>query len=78
MSVSNLGGSSGFDPTQMATQFFKKADANSDVGIDKAELKTMVSQGPSSGNGAPNIDKVFATVDTNSDGKIDEAENAIR
>ena len=46
MSISGIGSQSGFDPTQMASQFFKKADANGDGGIDKAEFKTMLSQGP--------------------------------
>jgi hypothetical protein len=76
MSISSIGGSNGFDPTQMAKEFFKKADTNSDGGIDKAELKTMLSNKPGGSKGAQDIDKIFAEVDTNSDGKIDETENA--
>jgi hypothetical protein len=73
MSISSAGS---FNPTQMAQDFFKKADTNGDKGIDKAELKTMMTNGPNGGSGAPDVDKVFAQVDTNSDGKIDETENA--
>jgi hypothetical protein len=76
MSISGIGSSTGFDPTQMAQKFFKKADANSDGGIDKTELKTMLSNRPGGNKGAQDTDKIFAEVDTNSDGKIDETENA--
>jgi len=76
MSISGIGSSAGFDPTQMAQKFFKKADANGDGGIDKSELKTMLSNGPGGSKGAQDIDKIFAEVDTNNDGKIDETENA--
>jgi hypothetical protein len=75
MSISGIGSSAGFDPTQMAQKFFKKADANSDGGIDKSELKTMLSNGPGASKGAQNIDTIFAEVDANNDGKIDETEN---
>jgi hypothetical protein len=74
MEISGIGSS--LDSTQMAQNFFKKADSNSDGSIDKAELKTMLSNGPGGGKAAGNIDKIFAEVDTNSDGKIDETENA--
>jgi len=77
MSVGSIGSSGSFDPTQMASQFFKKADANNDGGIDKSELKTMLSNGP---NGKTmtdaQVDKIFSEADTNGDGKIDKTENA--
>jgi len=77
MSISSIGSSGSFDPTQMADRFFKKADANNDGGIDKSELKTMLSKGP---NGKTMTDaqvgKLFSDADTNGDGKIDETENA--
>ena len=44
MSISGIVSQSGYNPTEMAAQFFKKADANGDGGIDKAEFKTMMSQ----------------------------------
>lgn len=70
--MNSIGGSSGFDPARMAAELFKKADTNSDGGIDKSELKAMMSsKGP-----ADNVDKVFASADTNGDGKIDSTENA--
>lgn len=73
MSVSGIGSS--FDSTQMAQQFFKKADTNGDDAIDKDELKTAISQGKGKGNDSVDIDKIFAEVDTNGNGKIDESEN---
>ena len=77
MSISSIGSSSSFDPTSMAKEFFKKADANGDGGIDKSELKTMLSNG-SSGKKVTDaeVDKLFTAADTNGDGKIDETENA--
>jgi Ca2+-binding EF-hand superfamily protein len=71
MSVSSIGGSGGFDPVRMADEFFKKADSNGDGGIDKAELKTMISQGPGGGD----VDKAFAEADTDGDSMINQAEN---
>jgi len=60
MSISGIGSSAGFDPTQMAQKFFKKADANGDGKIDETEnanqMKKMAAQGgPQSGGaqGAP-------------------------
>jgi hypothetical protein len=76
MSISGIGSSTSFDPTQMAQKFFKKADANGDGGIDKSELKTMLSKGPGGSKGTQDVDKMFAEMDTNGDGKIDETENA--
>jgi Ca2+-binding EF-hand superfamily protein len=75
MSISGIGSSTSFDPTQMAQKFFKKADTNSDGSIDKSELKTMLSNGPGGNKNTQDIDKIFAEVDSNSDGKIDETEN---
>jgi hypothetical protein len=75
MSINSIGSSTNFDPTQMAKEFFKKADANSDGSIDKTELKTMLSNGPNGKNGAKDIDKIFAKADTNGDGKMSETEN---
>ena len=77
MSIGSIGSSGSFDPTQMASRFFKKADANSDGGIDKSELKTMLANGPGAKSTSDaDVDKIFAKVDTNSDGTIDESENA--
>jgi hypothetical protein len=76
MSISSVGGVGSFDPTQMAKDFFKKADANGDGKIDKSELKTMLSKGPNGQSMTDAlVDKIFAEVDTNGDGKIDQTEN---
>jgi hypothetical protein len=77
MSISGIGSSTGFDPTQMAKDFFKKADTNNDGVIDKSELKTMLSNGPNGKSMTDaQVDKIFAEIDTNGDGKIDQTENA--
>jgi Ca2+-binding EF-hand superfamily protein len=76
MSISGIGNSSSYDPTQMARAFFRKADQNGDGSIDKSELKTALSQGSKNGKGAQDIDKIFAEADTDGNGKIDETENA--
>jgi hypothetical protein len=73
LSISSTGG---FDQTQMASQMFKKADANSDGGIDKTELSTMMANGPGGAKGSTDVDKIFSEADSNGDGKIDETENA--
>jgi Ca2+-binding EF-hand superfamily protein len=75
MSISGIGSQSGFDPTQMAVQFFKKADANGDGGIDKAEFKTMLSQGPGGQTGTTDTDKIFSEIDADGNGTISQAEN---
>ena len=73
MEISGIGSS--FDPAQMAANFFKKADANGDGGIDKSELKAALSSGPNGGKAAENIDSVFAEADSDGDGKINQTEN---
>jgi Ca2+-binding EF-hand superfamily protein len=75
MSISGIGSQGGFNPTKMAAQFFKKADGNGDDGIDKAELKKMLSNGPTGNRGGTDIDKVFSEVDADKNGKISQAEN---
>jgi hypothetical protein len=77
MSVSSISGSGSFDPTQVASNFFKKADTNGDGSIDKSELKTALSSG-SNGQTVTNadVDKIFKAADTDGDGKISESENA--
>lgn len=75
MSISGIGSQRGFDPTQMAGQFFKKADANGDGGIDKAEFKTMLSQGPGGQTGTMDTDKIFSEIDADGNGTISQAEN---
>jgi Ca2+-binding EF-hand superfamily protein len=75
MLISGIGSQSGFDPTQMAAQFFKKADANGDGGIDKAEFKTMLSQGPGGQTETMDTDKIFSEIDTDGNSTISQAEN---
>ena len=75
MSISGIGSQSGFDPSQMAAQFFKKADVNGDGGIDKAEFKTMLSQGPGGQTGTMDTDKIFSEIDADGNGTISQAEN---
>ena len=75
MSISGIGSQRGFDPTQMAAQFFKKTDVNGDGGIDKAEFKTMLSQGPGGKTGTMDTDKIFSEIDADGNGKISQAEN---
>ncbi|MBA4397540.1 MAG: hypothetical protein C0394_09195 [Syntrophus sp. (in: bacteria)] len=75
MSISGIGSQSGYNPTEMAAQFFKKADANGDGGIDKAEFKTMLSQGPGSQTGTVDTDKIFSEIDADGNGTISQAEN---
>ena len=75
MSISGIGSQGGFNPTKMAAQFFKKADGNGDGGIDKAELKTALSQGPADKSGDMDIDKIFSEVDADKNGKISQTEN---
>jgi Ca2+-binding EF-hand superfamily protein len=75
MSISGIVSQSGFDPAQMAAQFFKKADANGDGGIDKAEFKTMLSQGPGGKTGTMDTDKIFSEIDVDGNGNISQAEN---
>jgi hypothetical protein len=72
MSISSIGST---DIAQMASSFFKKADVNSDGGISKDELKTMLANGPGGKDGTADVDKIFAEADANGDGKIDETEN---
>jgi EF-hand domain pair len=77
MSISSISGSMGYSPTQMAADFFKKADSNGDGSIDKSELKTMLSKGPNGKNLTDaDVDKIFSEIDSNGDGKIDQTENA--
>jgi Ca2+-binding EF-hand superfamily protein len=76
MSIGSIGSSSSFDVTQMAQNFFKKADANSDGSIDKSELKTMLSNGPNGKSMSDaEVDKIFKEVDTDANGKISSSEN---
>jgi Ca2+-binding EF-hand superfamily protein len=75
MSISGIGSQGGFNQIQMAAQLFKKADVNGDGGIDKAEFKTMLSQGPGGKTGTMDTDKIFSEVDTDGNGKISQAEN---
>lgn len=58
MSISGIGSSGGFDPYQMAQEFFTKADTDGSGGIDKSELETMLSNGP--GGDKQDIDAIFA------------------
>jgi hypothetical protein len=76
MSISSVGSSNSYDSVQMAKTFFKKADADNSGGIDKTELKTMLANGAGNTTSTMNIDDIFAEVDTNGDGSIDETENA--
>jgi len=75
MSISGIGSQGGFNQAQMAAQFFKKADVNGDGGIDKAEFKTMLSQGPDGKTGTMDTDKIFNEIDADGNGKISQAEN---
>jgi len=75
MSIGGVAGHGGLNPAQFAAQFFKKADANGDGGIDKAEFKKMLSQVPDVKKGAVDLDKVFSEIDTDGSGKISQAEN---
>jgi len=75
MSISSIGSSSSYDSVQSKT-FFKKADADNSGGIDKAELKTMLANKAGSDKSTLNVDDIFAKIDTNGNGSIDETENA--
>jgi Ca2+-binding EF-hand superfamily protein len=75
MSISGIGSQGGFNQVQMAAQLFKKADVNGDGGIDKAEFKTMLSQGPGGKTGTMDTDKIFSEVDTDGNDRISQAEN---
>lgn len=62
--------------SQMQAKMFKKADANGDGGVDKTELKGMLSDiskitGQSVGG---NTDDIFAKMDVDSDGKLSSDE----
>jgi hypothetical protein len=62
----------------MREAMFKKADANADGAVDKAELTTMIKNAPkpSEANGAegPDVDKLFTSLDANGDSKITASE----
>ena len=75
MSISGIGNSSGLSTSQMASEIFKKMDANGDGGIDKAELKAALAKKSGQGPDAAKVDKIFAAADANGDGKIDASEN---
>jgi hypothetical protein len=75
MSISAIGSRSGFDPSKMATNIFKRADTNGDGGIDKAEFKKISSEGPRGQTAATNDDKLFSEADADGDGKISPTEN---
>jgi hypothetical protein len=57
---------------------FKKADTNNDGSIDKSELTSMLKNAPksqnASGREAPNVDKIFKSLDSDGDNKITASE----
>jgi hypothetical protein len=75
MSISAIGGQSGFDPSGMATRLFRKADTNGDGGIDQDEFKKLLSEGPGSQTATTDVEQRFSEADVNGDGKISRTEN---
>lgn len=57
--------------TQMRQQMFNKIDTNGDGKHDKDELAAMVANGP---QGAPSVDEILSSFDTDGDGAISESE----
>jgi Ca2+-binding EF-hand superfamily protein len=57
--------------TQMRQQMFSKIDTNGEDKHDKTELAAMVANGPT---GAPSVDDILSTFDTDGDGAISESE----
>ena len=74
MSVS-ISSTTGFDPTALYQDLFKKLDSNSDNSIDKTEFAAAVSSMANSGNtDSQDTDAMFAKLDTNGDGSVDSSE----
>ncbi len=65
------GGFNAQDLAAMRQARFNRLDQNGDSKLSKEELQAAA---PGNGKGA-NIDKIFAKVDTNQDGSIDQAED---
>ena len=74
MSLS-IGSVNSYSSADIAQRIFKKADTNSDGGIDKDEFSAMASSAPGGAQSKDAIDKKFAELDVNGDGKIDQSEN---
>jgi Ca2+-binding EF-hand superfamily protein len=64
------GGKNGFDMSAMWQDLLKKTDKDGDGKISKEEFKAGMPQG------GANADALFSKIDANSDGFIDESENA--
>jgi Ca2+-binding EF-hand superfamily protein len=70
--ISSIGSSNSmYSMTQMRQQMFSKIDTNGDGKHDKTELAAMVANGPT---GAPSVDDILGSFDTDGDGAISESE----
>ena len=56
------------------SQMFSKMDQNSDGGIDKTEMQTVLEKIAEKSNQTTDVDKLFAQYDSNNDGKLSEEE----
>jgi hypothetical protein len=71
----NISSASGFDPTKLWENLFKKVDSNSDGSIDKTEFESAVSTMAKNQNvSTDEADAMFKKLDTDSDGKVSEKE----
>jgi hypothetical protein len=71
----NISSISGFDPTKLWENLFKKVDSNSDGGIDKTEFESAVSTMAKNQNlSTDEADAMFKKLDADGDGKVSEKE----
>jgi hypothetical protein len=71
----NISSISGFDPTKLWENLFKKVDSNSNGSISKSEFESAVSSMSSSQNlSTTDTDAIFKKLDTDGDGTVSEKE----
>jgi Ca2+-binding EF-hand superfamily protein len=75
MSMS-IGGGSGFNTAQLASNLFSKLDTKQQGFIDKSELSSALSGASPTGGSSDtsNADQLFTQLDSNGDGKITQSE----
>ncbi|QWR76544.1 EF-hand domain-containing protein [Candidatus Magnetomonas plexicatena] len=71
MTISGMGSTGGFDPSNMATRMMKDLDKNGDKNIDKSEFTAgLTAKGVSADDAA----KLFDKIDTKGTGKITQSD----